>query len=59
MPDLPRPVQAQMDDLRKQYQSLDILVNKLKSLSGGTLAVQQELVRNAREESKALESKIE
>ncbi|KAI8599939.1 Sec20-domain-containing protein [Dissophora ornata] len=56
---LPRPIQMQMDALRKQYHALDSLINRLKTLSGGTLAVQQELVRSAREESKAIEAKIE
>ncbi|KAG0337515.1 hypothetical protein BG000_005307 [Podila horticola] len=58
-PVLPRPVQTQIDALRKQYHGLDSLIARLKNLSGGTLAVQQELARNAREESKAIESKIE
>ncbi|KAG0078029.1 hypothetical protein BGZ93_001000 [Podila epicladia] len=56
---LPGPVQTQIDALRKQYHGLDSLIGRLKNLSGGTLAVQQELARNAREESKAIESKIE
>ncbi|KAF9019773.1 hypothetical protein BGZ52_003106 [Haplosporangium bisporale] len=58
-PVLPHPVQLQMGALRKQYHGLDSLIARLKNLSGGTLAVQQELARNAREESKAIESKIE
>ena len=59
VPVLPRPVQLQIDALRKQYHGLDSLITRLMNLSGGTLAVQQELARNAREESKAIESKIE
>ncbi|GJJ73808.1 protein transport protein SEC20 [Entomortierella parvispora] len=58
-PTLPQPIQHQMDALRKQYHALDALINRLKSLSGATLTVQQELARHAREESKAIESKIE
>ncbi|KAG0262888.1 hypothetical protein BG011_009596 [Mortierella polycephala] len=56
---LPRPIQIEMDTLRKQYHALDNLISRLKNLSGGTLSVQQELVRSAREESKAIEAKIE
>ncbi|KAF9101913.1 hypothetical protein BGX27_011280 [Mortierella sp. AM989] len=56
---LPRSIQMQMDALRKEYHSLDSLITRLKNLSGGTLSVQQELARNAREESKAIEAKIE
>ncbi|KAG0296056.1 Vesicle transport protein S20 [Dissophora globulifera] len=56
---LPRPVQTQMDALRKQYLTLDELIARLRNLTGGTLSVQQELVRNAREASKAIEAKIE
>ncbi|KAF9986403.1 hypothetical protein BGZ65_007756 [Modicella reniformis] len=56
---LPRPIQTQMDTLRKQYHSLDNLISRLNNLSGGTLADHQELSRTAREESKAIEVKIE
>ncbi|KAF9206138.1 hypothetical protein BGZ49_002965 [Haplosporangium sp. Z 27] len=56
---LPRPIQTQMDALRKEYHSLDSLISRLKNLSGDTLSVQQELARSAREESKAIEAKIE
>ncbi|KAG0364746.1 Sec20-domain-containing protein [Gamsiella multidivaricata] len=56
---LPRSIQAQMDELRKQYHSLDSHIGRLKTLSGATLSVQQELVRSAREESKTIEAKIE
>ncbi|KAF9184362.1 hypothetical protein BGZ51_003383 [Haplosporangium sp. Z 767] len=56
---LPRPIQIEMDTLRKQYHALDNLISRLKNLSGGTLSVQQELARSAREESKAIEAKIE
>ncbi|KAG0056929.1 hypothetical protein BGZ83_002869 [Gryganskiella cystojenkinii] len=48
-----------MDALRKQYHALDGLIGRLKTLTGATLAVQQELASHAREESKAIESKIE
>lgn len=56
---LPRPIQAEMDTLRKQYHSLDNLINQLKTLSGGTLSVHQELSRAARDESRAIAAKIE
>ncbi|KAF9437383.1 hypothetical protein BGZ76_000918 [Entomortierella beljakovae] len=58
-PTLPRPIQTQIDTLRKEYQSLENLINRLKNITGGTLSIQQELVRNAREESKAIEAKID
>lgn len=58
-PALPHEVQLEMDALRKQYHVLDGLITRLKNLSGGTLAVQQELSRNARDESKSIEAKIE
>jgi len=48
-----------MDTLRKQYHSLENLIARLKTLSGGTLAVHQELSRAARDESKAIATKIE
>ncbi|KAF9087050.1 hypothetical protein BGX29_001067, partial [Mortierella sp. GBA35] len=56
---VPRHIQVQMDALRKQYHGLDGLISRLKNLSGSPLSVQQELARSAREESKAIESKIE
>ncbi|KAF9355678.1 hypothetical protein BGX34_010316 [Mortierella sp. NVP85] len=56
---LPRPIQAEMDTLRKQYHSLENLITRLKNLSGGTLTVHQELSRAARDESKAIATKIE
>ncbi|KAF9965269.1 hypothetical protein BGZ70_005139 [Mortierella alpina] len=58
-PTLPKEVQLEMDALRKQYHVLEGLISRLKNLSGGTLAIQQELSRNAREESKSIEAKIE
>ncbi|KAG0257461.1 hypothetical protein DFQ27_005129, partial [Actinomortierella ambigua] len=58
-PLLPRPVQAQMDALRKQYHALDSLITRLSTLSGSPLSVQQELSRQAREEARAIETKIE
>jgi len=58
-PTLPQPIQHQMEALRKQYHALDALIVRLKSLTGATLTVQQELARHSREESKAIESKIE
>ncbi|KAG0274119.1 hypothetical protein BGZ95_010075 [Linnemannia exigua] len=56
---VPRHIQVQMDALRKQYHGLDSLISRLKTLTGSPLSVQQELARSAREESKAIESKIE
>ncbi|KAI8361455.1 Sec20-domain-containing protein [Mortierella sp. GBAus27b] len=56
---LPRPIQAEMDTLRKQYHSLDSLIGQLRNLSGSTLAVHQDLSRTARDESRAIEAKIE
>ncbi|KAK5816201.1 Sec20-domain-containing protein [Linnemannia elongata] len=56
---VPRHVQVQMDALRKQYHGLEGLISKLNNLTGSPLSVQQELARSAREESKAIESKIE
>ncbi|KAF9118897.1 hypothetical protein BGX30_004232 [Mortierella sp. GBA39] len=48
-----------MDALRKQYHGLEGLISRLNNLTGSPLSVQQELARSAREESKAIESKIE
>ncbi|KAF9544101.1 hypothetical protein EC957_012396 [Mortierella hygrophila] len=56
---VPRHVQVQMDALRKQYHGLEGLISRLNNLTGSPLSVQQELARSAREESKAIESKIE
>ncbi|KAF9128598.1 hypothetical protein BG015_004321 [Linnemannia schmuckeri] len=56
---IPRHIQVQMDALRKQYHGLEGLISRLNNLTGGPLSVQQELARSAREESKAIESKIE
>ncbi|KAG0302254.1 Vesicle transport protein S20 [Linnemannia gamsii] len=56
---VPRHVQVQMDALRKQYHGLEGLISRLNNLTGSPLAVQQELARSAREESKSIESKIE
>ncbi|KAG0203870.1 hypothetical protein BGX28_003970 [Mortierella sp. GBA30] len=58
-PTLPREVQLEMDNVRKQYHALEGLITRLKAYSGGPLSVQQELSRNAREESKSIEAKIE
>ncbi|KAG0237953.1 hypothetical protein BGW42_008053 [Actinomortierella wolfii] len=58
-PLLPRPVQVQMDALRKQYHELDSLITRLSTLSGSPLSVQQDLSRQAREEARAIELKIE
>ncbi|KAF9918216.1 hypothetical protein FBU30_000316 [Linnemannia zychae] len=56
---VPRHIQVQMDALRKQYHGLHSLISRLNNLSGSPLSVQQELARSARDESKAIESKIE
>ncbi|KAF9902571.1 Vesicle transport protein S20 [Linnemannia zychae] len=56
---VPHHIQVQMDALRKQYHGLDSLISRLRNLTGSPLSVQQELARSAREESKAIESKIE
>ncbi|KAI1310502.1 hypothetical protein EDD11_003740 [Mortierella claussenii] len=56
---LPHSIQNQIDALRKEYHALDSLINRLNNLSGGTITVQQELARTAREDSKAIEAKIE
>ncbi|KAF9913602.1 hypothetical protein BX616_009838 [Lobosporangium transversale] len=56
---LPHTIQMQIDALRKEYHILDGHINKLRNLTGGTITVQQELVRTAREESKSIEAKIE
>ncbi|KAF9978100.1 Vesicle transport protein S20 [Actinomortierella ambigua] len=58
-PLLPKPVQTQMDSLRKQYHALDSLITRLTTLSGCPLSVQQDLARQAREEARAIEAKIE